>query len=319
MKNKIIIFLLSLILTMVFACQRQNSNWNLLLNDENVELAYDANNAKLWIINESKNSLGYIEVSQKADNTKVDISYPLLISPNSILDFCASGDIWIVTDNGILFFYETLNQSWVEVSSINTRVRSCELLASRTIAIIADDNKVGIVNQKDINWLPNIKNKTIRNLSQDDNGSIWAVSFDPTENEDIVYKLEAQNGWSEKFRGQGGRLLLVKNNSIWTAGNPMVSIIKTTLDNTDTPIASSRQIQIDGLLLDFFVDKNQNIWVITDSGILLKAPNDKNFNATPLPNSVKRIIDSEMDQNSCIIYISTNQGVFYSADNCQTQ
>lgn len=319
MKTKIQLISTQIFISLlIISCQRQNSSWNLLLYSSYSELAYDNTSAKLWIFDEREKSLGYIETNQKESNDKTDIPYPVLISPNTILDFCASEDIWIVTDAGSLLLYDVQSQTWIEKLSTTNRVRSCESLNSNTIAIVADKSSVGIVDRDSVDWLSDVPGN-IKNLRQDDTGNIWVVSHDCSEDKYIIYKQEGKEGWSEQFRDLGGRLLLAKNDSIWTAGGLVTVFESSTEKDVDVSETLLTQIQIDDLLLDLFSDENHNVWLVTNKNVMLRTAGKNDFNLVSLPASVDLIIDSTFDIKNCLLYISTNIGILYNTNNCKPQ
>lgn len=320
-KINLLLFVEFILIFGVNACQQESQNWNSLSSTRGYpELVYDYNSDSLWIFDETKNTVGYIDNNGNGNNSVIqNIPYPSTLDlQNTILDFCASEDIWVVTDNGKLLLYDTQDRIWVENLSVNDRVRSCEPLNSKAIAIVAGKNKVGIVNREDVDWLPDPPG-TVKNLYQDDFGNIWVVSYNSSEDKYIIYKQEGKDGWSEQFRDLGGRLLLVKNNSIWTAGG-LVTVFESSIENdidvSGTPLT---QIQIDGLLLDLFSDKNHNIWLVTNKNVMLRTPGKNDFSVVSLPANVDRIIDSTFDIKNCLLYISTDIGILYNTNNCKAQ
>lgn len=317
-KIKLLLLVATLLVFCLNACQQESEDWRLLSAVSGYpELVFDGKDL-LWIFDETKKSINYIVITDDEKNYVLqDIPYPsILTSQNTILKFCASQSLWIVMDSGSLLFYDAENQTWVEYSLIPGRVRSCEILDSKRVAVVIDENKIGIVEGKSFNLLPDVPGN-IKNIHQDDFGDIWVISEDNLENIYIVYKQKDDWTWSEQARDLGSRLLSVKSDSIWTAGPPLVTVSNWTIQPDSYMVGSPlSQIRIDDALLDLFSDKNGNTWIVTDRSVMLKTKSDNQFNTISLPWNVNSIISSAFNIKHCILYISTEVGVFNYKNNC---
>jgi hypothetical protein len=318
-KIKLLLLIESLLVFIASACQQESKDWHLLSPVHGYpELAFDRSGS-LWIFDETKNTINYVAITDDENNYVLqDIPYPdILTSQNTILDFCASGSVWIVTDDGGLLLYDSQNRTWIKNPLTPGRVRQCESLNSKKLAVVMDENKIGIVDGNNFNLLSDVPGN-IRNIYQDDFGNIWVVSESSLENTHIVYKGNNEGNWTEQARDLGGRLLFVQSDSIWTAGDPLVTVFKSSIKTDSGMIGPPLyQIRIDGLLLGVFSDKNENAWIVTNRNVMLKTRNDSQFNIVSLPWSVDRIISSTFNVDQCILYISTDVGVFYSKNNCK--
>ena len=251
------------------------------------------------------------------------------ISNNYVTDIVGSKDsiLWLITNEGLeKFDYKTNYFSTV----IKNKLHNKSVYSTKVKSVLEDKNGQlwlrtidGIISynpQKEqfLEYKQAIENEgyissyNYFSIVQDNEGNFWfgskngLLKFNKTTKDFKTYKLEKNIKKNEVFN-----VFIENNNELWVGAKDGVYTFNKITEKFNKIPSEKKILNVRAI----YKDKNKNIWIGTEYGLMLKKYGELKFKEFKLENYVSEEINvgnitDILEDNSGIIWISTDYGIF---------